>query len=92
MKTKHYGLLLTGILSALTASASGAECHLPCMPPAPDAAAALERMKREAPRRRAHTERPFVFLRTQLKKGFERDDYMQKMLDRPLMQDSTLAK
>ena len=92
MKTKHYGLLLTGILSALTASASGAECHLPCMPPAPDAAAALERMKREAPRRRAHTERPFLFVRTQLKYGLERDDYLHKWLDRPLMQDSSLAK
>ena len=92
MKTKHYGLLLTGILSALTASASGAECHLPCMPPAPDAAAALERMKREAPRRRAHTERPFLFVRTQLKYGLERDDYLHKWLDRPLMQDSSLAE
>ena len=92
MKKKNPAGIFFGILLASAVSASGTDNFPPCMPPTPEGAALLEQMRRETPRYRAHTERPYLFVRTQLKYGLQRSDYLHKWLDRPLMQDTSLEK
>ena len=54
----------------------------------PEAAKEVAKMVAED-RYRPHVEHTRLFVRTQLKYGLERDDYLHKWYDRPLMQDSS---
>ena len=54
----------------------------------PELAAEVRQLAAED-RYRPHLEHTRLFVRTQLKYGLERDDYLHKWYDRPLMQDST---
>ena len=54
----------------------------------PELAAEVRQMK-AADRYQPHLAHTKLFVRTQLKYGLERDDYLHKWYDRPLMQDSS---
>lgn len=88
-------IMFTGVcfflfsLACLQQSLHGMDHSLPCMPPTREAVKMLREMSSSV--RKKQTERPFLFVRAQLKYGLERDDYLHKWLDRPLMQDTALA-